>query len=159
MTRGGWDGHGTPSSSLWPPSAAACTLWEAIAASVGLVDSPWLRNERARGVAREALERGRPPTRLDSRAARCEYYSSLIKHYKLVITSLRFHHRWPLRLCPLARCPAPAMPPKRVTGLQRQVLHLYKRALQMVATKPIASPLSARRSFLRHSVISHKNLD
>ncbi|BGP58299.1 hypothetical protein JCM8202v2_005960 [Rhodotorula sphaerocarpa] len=31
------------------------------------------------------------------------------------------------------------MPPKRVTGLQRQVLHLYKRALQMVATKPIAN--------------------
>ncbi|POY75382.1 hypothetical protein BMF94_1539 [Rhodotorula taiwanensis] len=31
------------------------------------------------------------------------------------------------------------MPPKRVTGLQRQVLHLYKRALQMVAAKPIPS--------------------
>ncbi|GAA5871726.1 hypothetical protein JCM8547_008125 [Rhodosporidiobolus lusitaniae] len=31
------------------------------------------------------------------------------------------------------------MPPKRITGLQRQVLHLYKRSLVMVRSKPLDS--------------------
>ncbi|BGP20203.1 hypothetical protein JCM10213v2_008339 [Rhodosporidiobolus nylandii] len=31
------------------------------------------------------------------------------------------------------------MPPRRITGLQRQVFSLYKRSLQMVASKPLES--------------------
>ncbi|GAA5843088.1 hypothetical protein JCM3766R1_005233 [Sporobolomyces carnicolor] len=29
------------------------------------------------------------------------------------------------------------MPPKRISGLQRQVLHLYRRSLDMVKSKPL----------------------